>query len=83
LSIRFELFQAKARHVFLAGSFNGWREDATPMSDSGGGHWMVDVPLSPGRYEYRFLVDGDWVTDPVAARYAANPFGGLNAIIHI
>jgi len=54
--------------VHLAGEFNGWDIKATPMSDEDGdGVWKVVIPLSRGRWEYKFVVDGGtWVTDPHA-----------------
>ena len=54
--------------VYLAGEFNDWNIAATPMSDDeGDGVWTVIFPLSQGRWEYKFVVDGGtWVTDPHA-----------------
>lgn len=56
------------RSVFLAGEFNDWDIVATPMSDEDGdGIWTVVLPLFPGRWEYKLVVDGKtWVTDPNA-----------------
>jgi len=34
------------------------------------------IKLPRGCYEYRFVVDGNWVSDPSAKGSAANPFGG-------
>ena len=53
-----------ATAVLLAGSFNGWSATATPMTRDNLGHWTVALPLAPGRYEYKFVVDGEWVCDP-------------------
>jgi len=39
--------------------------------------------LTPGRYEYRFLVDGQWRNDPECAECVANPFGSENCVIHV
>jgi hypothetical protein len=39
--------------------------------------------LSPGEYEYRFLVDGQWKDDPMAKRYVGNPFGGFNCVLEV
>jgi hypothetical protein len=39
------------------------------------------VPLSPGRYEYRFVVNGEWVDDPKAKASVPNPHGGRNAVL--
>ncbi|RKZ30078.1 hypothetical protein DRQ36_06765, partial [bacterium] len=55
-----------ARTVNLAGTFNSWSSDATPMSDTDGdGTWEITLDLPDGEYQYKFVVDGDvWVQDP-------------------
>lgn len=80
---RFRLFQEGARHVFVAGTFNDWNPERTPLQPSGTGEWEAALSLAPGDYEYRFVVDGRWVDDPLACRHAANPFGGVNAVLHV
>lgn len=44
--------------VCLAGSFNKCDPTANPMEGGNGGHWTASLPLAPGRYEYKFVVDG-------------------------
>lgn len=57
---RFELDAPAAQQVFVAGTFNGWKADATPMEREDGGRWVADVEVGPGRHEYKFVVDGSW-----------------------
>jgi anti-sigma factor RsiW len=72
-----------ARSVQVAGDFNGWRPDATPLRRGEGGTWTVRVPVVPGRrYQYQFVVDGRWVTDPLAPA-ADDGFGGRNAVLDL
>ncbi|BDG02645.1 glycoside hydrolase family 13 [Anaeromyxobacter oryzae] len=71
-----------ARDVRVAGDFNGWRPEATPLARDRDGRWHVEIPVERGRrYEYMFVVDGAWVTDPAAAARADDGFGGQNAIL--
>jgi len=77
----FELVEPAAREVFLAGSFNGWDPTATPMIPLGHGRWGKEVALKPGRYEYRFVADGSWITDPAAKECVPNPYGESNSVI--
>jgi hypothetical protein len=73
-----------ARQVHVAGDFNGWRPEVTPLRRGDDGRWRADVPVSPGRrYEYMFVVDGTWVTDPAARAHADDGFGGANAILDL
>jgi hypothetical protein len=82
-SVSISLFEPGARAVFLAGTFNDWNPSSTPLNRTGNGQWTIALALKPGRYEYRFVVDGEWRDDPTALHYQANPFGSLNAIIEI
>ncbi len=50
-----------AKHVFVAGSFNGWSK--TPMMEEDG-VWKTVIEIPPGRYEYKFVVDNKWIPDP-------------------
>lgn len=64
--VGFSYSDPNATSVHLAGDFNGWDTGATPMSDpDGDGIWTVMMQLDPGRYEYKFVVNGGtWVADP-------------------
>jgi hypothetical protein len=52
-----------AREVFVAGSFNGWAPDATPLTRQGDA-WTAEIEVEPGRHSYKFIVDGEWMVDP-------------------
>ena len=57
----------KAKTVHLAGSFNGWSKDATPMKQVRPNVWSVTVDLEEGLHHYKFVLDGDkWIADPLA-----------------
>jgi 1,4-alpha-glucan branching enzyme len=82
-TVTFEYFNPDAREVLLAGSFNDWQPHATPMIRERGDKWIAALRLKPGRHEYRLIVDGRWQDDPMAARFVANPFGGLNCVVEV
>ncbi|HEX9105339.1 MAG TPA: isoamylase early set domain-containing protein [Polyangia bacterium] len=81
--VRFALAASAAHEVSLAGDFNGWRPDATPMLRGADGVWTVQVPLSHGNWSYSFVVDGKWVEDPLAESWRADGFGGKNAVVRV
>jgi len=74
------LKQPNARSVCVAGSFNDWDQKKTPMQKAADG-WKVTLPLPPGRYEYRFIVDGQWISDPNARESTRNDFGSTNSVL--
>jgi 1,4-alpha-glucan branching enzyme len=81
--VRFEVDIPKARSISVVGTFNDWTPGATPMVFIGGTRWFKDLFLVPGRYEYRFVVDGKWVDPPKAKAYVPNPHGGRNAVVEV
>ena len=79
--IEFRLDAPEARTAGVAGSFNNWEVAKTPMRKSGAGTWFARVSLAPGRHEYRFVVDGNWISDPNAKESVPNPHGGANSVV--
>ncbi len=72
-----------AQEVYLAGSFNGWNAFDFKMSDTGGGVFSVVVDLSPGEYQYKFVVDGAWTQDALNAASAPDGYGGENSVVAV
>ena len=73
-----------AQRLHLAGDFNKWSDSATPMRQNDQlGVWEACLPLEPGRYRYRLVVDGQWQSDPHNTYVEANPFGELNNIVEV
>jgi 1,4-alpha-glucan branching enzyme len=81
--VSLELVEPAAQQVYVAGSFNGWKPDTTPLMALGNGRWKGDIRLGPGRYEYLFVVDGQWRLDPNARETVQNPFGGQNSVVMV
>lgn len=81
--IRIEFAHPTARAVRIAGSFNDWRPEATPMIALGEGRWAKELALPPGTYEYCVVVDGDYLPDPSAREKTPNPFGGVNSVLRV
>lgn len=71
-----------AREVILAGEFNNWNEHALKMTKIKGG-WQTRLDLPPGRYEYKFIADGQWTHDPENPNYVGNEHGTLNSVLLI
>ena len=79
--ISLEFIKPDAKQVCVAGSFNEWKPETTPLSLKGNGHWVGDLAVKPGRHEYLFVVDGQWIPDPNAPESVQNPFGGKNSVL--
>lgn len=74
---------ADAGEVFIAGDFNHWNPRGTPLRQEANGTWRTLLLLTPGPHEYRFVVDGQWRSDPRAVRSVANPFGSRNSVMQV
>lgn len=63
--VTFQYFAPTATTVTLAGQMNDWDASASQMSyNAETGFWSITVELASGKYEYKFVADGIWITDP-------------------
>jgi len=76
-----KLVKPEAKSVCVAGSFNEWNPDRTPLTRTGDGTWIGEITGISGRHEYLFVVDGQWLPDPNAPESVQNPFGGRNSVM--
>ena len=59
-SVEFSCVAPKAKSVSVAGTFNDWNPEATPLSFATNGKWSTKLKLAPGRHEFKFIVDREW-----------------------
>jgi len=64
--VEFQLEAPSAASVLLAASFTAWEKFPLNLIKMRDGIWSIFVPLLPGIYAYRFIVDGQWRDDPQA-----------------
>jgi 1,4-alpha-glucan branching enzyme len=78
-----------ANSVYLAGTFNNWDPVLTPLKKKKDGTWSTTVKLSPGHYEYKFVVDGNWCCSPGCNDHHScpncviNEHGTMNRVIEV
>jgi chromosome partitioning protein len=83
-AVVFVTLYPRAESVQVAGDFNNWQPEQTPMHKVGeSGVWQTKLELPAGRYRYRLVVDGQWQQDPYNESTEVNPFGGLNSVVEI
>jgi len=70
-----------AQRVYLSGTFNNWSTTQTPMKFVLNG-WMADLKLKPGKYAYKFIVDGNWITDPSNKLKERGDAGADNSVVY-
>ncbi|RIK55964.1 MAG: glycoside hydrolase family 13 [Chloroflexi bacterium] len=71
-----------ADRIYLTGDFNNWSKSDLPLRQDRNGVWqaMLDLPMGR-RYEFRYLIDGQWRTDSHADGYATNTYGSQNSVV--
>ena len=83
--VQFVCYAPKAHRVVIVGDFNSWSTAADPMYDrEEKGAWSITLPLQPGRYEYKFLIDGEkWIADPGNPKRIKDGFGAYNSVVEV
>ena len=79
--VTFSLKAPKAKEVFLVGDFNNWDVRANSMKLDKEGSWKASLIFTPGRYEFKFLVDGKWRVGSKKVQTVLNCFGTLNHVL--
>jgi 1,4-alpha-glucan branching enzyme len=81
----FSLHAPNVNEVYLAGDFNNWQPDAKDyrLRKFKGGIWKKMLQLKPGRYEYQFIVDGQWWCDPQNDNRVTNQYCTENCVIEV
>jgi len=81
--VTFTFFAPDAGNVFIAGTFNDWSDSKHPLKKDRKGNWNKRLKLVPGKYEYKFIVDGEWVSDPENDESENNSLGSTNSILRV
>jgi 1,4-alpha-glucan branching enzyme len=82
--VGFVLEHPNAEHVYVCGDFNDWHPTCLRMiGNADDGLWEKLLTLTPGRYEYKFVVDGNWLHDPDVRENVSNIYGSLNSVVEV
>jgi hypothetical protein len=68
--------------VVLTGTFVNWSQSQLLLAREGD-EWVCRVDLDPGVYQYKFIVDGDWLLDPSNPDTAEDEAGNVNNVIEV
>lgn len=83
IKTQFKYFAPEAAEVCLAGTFNQWLDKDLFLKKDKTGYWKISVPLGEGRYEYRYVVDGNWTNAQDQVECVPNSFGTWNTVLQI
>lgn len=71
-----------ASSVSLVGEFNNWNDSTHRLHRTEDG-WAIETQFKPGRYLYKFVVDGNWLPDPANENRESDGYGGFNSVVVI
>jgi len=71
---------ADARVVAVAGTFNNWNQSQMLFGKEGD-VWVCRIDLAPGKYTYKFIIDGDWILDPDNPTTEDDERGFTNSVV--
>ena len=80
---QFKLHAPQAKRVSVVGNFNNWDTAALNAKKDSRGNWIAKTNLKPGKYEYKFFVDGNWMNDPSCNACVSNTFGTQNCVVEV
>jgi 1,4-alpha-glucan branching enzyme len=81
--VNFYCAAPSARSVYLVGDFNGWDATSHPMGRRVDGCWFIEVQLTHGHHQYRFLVDDNPILDPQGTGIARNERNGRVSLLAV
>lgn len=83
--ILFFFHDDNAAAISLAGDFNDWKPNEIELTKQPNGFWQAQIKiLPPGKYRYKFIIDGArWTEDASNGLKEADGFGGFNSILYI
>jgi chromosome partitioning protein len=80
--VLFSIKALGAHEVKLAGDFNSWVPDRDVLSlKEDGGVWKKFVFLTPGSYQYKFVIDDEWREDPNNGLVVQDSLGGQSSVV--
>ena len=81
--VYFAVWAPNARSVSVIGDFNQWNPQVNRMTKAKDGSFRARMKLPPGEFQYKFVVDGMWFSDPAAQAQVINQHGSLNSVIQV
>lgn len=82
--VKFEVLAEPDSKVFLAGSFNNWDGETKQLKEKDGdGVYTGTLLLEPGEYEYKFVINGEWLIDSENPNFSQNQMGTLNSVVKV
>lgn len=80
--VQLELNDKGYDEVKIKGEMNSWNSNVTTVMKKEG-KWIAEMMLNPGKYQYKYIVDGIEINDPSNQDSVSNGIGGFNSVLSI
>lgn len=80
--VSFSVSATLGSQMYVAGTFNDWSDTKTPLKRKNGSY-TTTIKLPPGRHEYKFIIDGQWLADPANSDWVPNGLGTINSVLQV
>ena len=81
--VTFEIDSSSANQIFVAGDFNNWKETDLALKKQKNGSFKLSINLATdNKYEFRYIIDGNWANERDADEYQQNEFGSENSVLY-
>ncbi len=81
--IEFIFYAPLASSVGVGGTFNNWNPSRSPLKRHVDGTWKGNLLLKPGKYEYRYLIDGRWENEQKECEQVYSGLGSYNCVLKV
>lgn len=82
--VTFKLEAPQDALVQIAGDFTNWQPEKLELKENSAGPiWQIVKRLGRGTYQYKYLVNGRWISDPSNGTTRENCYGNANSVISV
>ncbi|MFA4982165.1 MAG: AAA family ATPase [Candidatus Omnitrophota bacterium] len=82
--VQFKINAPNAKDIYIVGDFNHWKIcEENKLSRIEDGSWQKKFELSPGRYKYKFVIDGEWTLDSANQERIQNAYGTFDSVLSL
>ncbi|MGC6432100.1 MAG: isoamylase early set domain-containing protein [Jejuia sp.] len=83
--VTFSIEAEDAKKVSVVGSFNDWNAKKAPLKKLKNGTFKGTIDLeTESSYEFKYIVDGEYLNDAAADSYVWNDFAGAeNSVVTV
>jgi len=81
--VEFRIYKPDARFISVVGDFNFWNTENDLLEKGNDGIWRLQKRIPPGKYRYKFIIDGRWLPDTYNKNSASDQNGEICSILEV